>query len=338
MSGRNAKGRHEALMSDLDEAAAPVPSTSSAPAPVGKPNPDNSVPTLAKTGELLRTELQTARAKVDALQMEVDELRLAPAERKIPARLIAHGRFRDRHELGFSDAAFQALKASIQAERGNTQPVLVRPLAKPDAEGCKYEVVWGHRRHRACLESDLDVNTIVRDLTDREAVALMTIENKLRTDLSQFELARKYKVWLDEGLFESQQAIADKEGLNQATISRIMAINELPAEIVARIEDPRKVSGKWASDVLGLMKRDRDGVMTRLADVAGQVSPKALLKLLDRVDELPAPKDVLAGKRPIFQATAGRGPGGDVVWSGLKLYEPLDEVQLEKLAAFIAKL
>lgn len=337
MSSRNTKGRHDALMGVL---AAPQTQASTAvkTASEAKATPDSSVPALAKTGDLMRTELLAARARAETLQVEVDALRAAPAERKIPAHLITHGRFRDRHELGFHDAKFAELKASIQAQHGNKQPVLVRPLTGPDAHGHEYEVVWGHRRHRACLDLGLDVNAIVRTLTDREAVDLMTIENKHREDLSQFELARKYRVWLEEGLFENQQGIASKEGLNQATISRIMAINDLPDAFVARIADPRRISGNWAATVMAAIKRDPEDAARRLDALSGQVSPKDLLKALEAPDALPPPREVRVGERPVLQAIAIRGAGGDAMWSTLKLSTALSDEKLEKLAAFIAEL
>ena len=328
------KNRHTALLAALED---PAPLAAGAAATQGKAHPDASVPALNTAGTLLRDELQAQRERADALQQEVDALRSAPAERRIPPALIRHGKFRDRHELGFHDAAFEELKASIEAEQGNHMAVLVRPLAQPDEDGCQYEVVWGHRRHRACLDLGIEVNAIVRDLSDREAVILMTVENKFREGLSQYELARKFKVWLDEKLFPNQQAIADREGLNQATISRIMSINDLPAAVVDRIEDPRAIAGKWAAKVLQLLSSDEKGVKARLAALNEKCTPAALMKAIDPPHAL-EPKDVMAGDKPIFQVVPSKKRGGEISWGTIKLYSELDEAKLEKLAAFIAKL
>lgn len=336
MSSQKAKDRHTKLMDGLDLA------DETAPGIVGlsrKPHPDSSVPALGTTGDLLRAELAASREQVDALTREVGDLRAAPAERKIPARLIRHGKFRDRHELGFEDAKFEELKASIKSKGGNKQSVLVRPLPKPDADGREYEVVWGHRRHWACFELGLDVNVIVRELSDREAVELMTIENKFREDLSQYELARRYKIWLDEGLYESQQAIAEREGLNQATISRIMTINELPEELVDRVDDPRKIKGVWAAKVVSLVKKDRAGVLKRIGSAGGKLTPKALMDLIAPPAASLEPRDISVDGRRVFQAMEpSSGGSGEVTWTTLKLCTPLDDSQLEKLAAFAATL
>lgn len=329
-----AKNRHAALLNALgDEEALPGSRASGKQ----KGNPDASVPALGTAGELLREELQAERERADTLQQEVEVLRNAPAERKIDAKLIRHGRFRDRHELGFKDAAFEELRSSIQAEGGNKVAILVRPLSKPDAEGRAFEVVWGHRRHQACLDLGLEVNANVRELSDRDAVILMTLENKLREGLSQFELARTYKGWLDAKLFPNQQAIADRERLNQATISRIMMINELPAEVVELVEDPRKITGLWASKVLPRLAEDATGVRKRLEAVKGKLTPKALMNVIAPPAPL-EPREVKVGDTPIFQAMPTRNSKGQVTWNTLKLCVKLDEAQLEKLAAFVAKL
>lgn len=326
--------RHSLLMDALGDVAAPAPAMN---APTGKASPDVSVPALNTAGELLREELATERSRANALEQKLQELLESPAEQKIAPHLIRHGRFRDRHELGFKDAKFQELKASIQEEGGNVAAVLLRPLAEPDQEGREYEVVWGHRRHMACLDLGLDVNAVVRSLDDREAVTLMTLENKLREGLSQYELAKTYKIWLDEGVFPNQQAIAEKEKLAQPTISRIMAINDLPAEIVGRIEDPRKITGNWTVSILGLLAADREAVMGRLQALEGKLSPKGLLAALaDR--QAQGPKELSVGGKRVLQATPVRGKDGKVTWPAVKVYVDLDEAKLEKLAAFLAKL
>lgn len=329
-----AKSRHAALLDALDDA---TPMAAGAAAAQGKASPDASVPALSTAGSLLREELHAERERANSLQHEVEALRSAPAERKIPAQLIRHGKFRDRHELGFKDAKYEELKASILHEQGNHVAILVRPLLESDAQGHEYEVVWGHRRHQACLELGFEVNAIVRELSDREAVVLMTLENKLREGLSQYELARTYKAWLDEELFPNQQAVAEREGLNQATISRIMSINELPAAIVDRIDDPRTIAGKWAAKVLRLISADGEGVAARLAAMVRKRTPAALMKVIEPPQSM-EPREVTVGDRPIFQAVPSKKRGEEVSWSTIKLYTNLDEDKLKKLAAFIAKL
>ncbi len=104
----------------------------------------------------------------------------------------------------FDEAALEELAASIAA-RGVIQPIIVRP------KGTRYELVAGERRWRAAQKARLhEIPALVRDLTDREVLALALIENLQREDLNPVEEARAY------------QRLADDEGMTQAEIARMV--------------------------------------------------------------------------------------------------------------------
>jgi ParB family chromosome partitioning protein len=106
----------------------------------------------------------------------------------------------------FDEAALDELAASIAA-RGVIQPIIVRPLEN----GRRYQLVAGERRWRAAQKARLhDIPALVRDLDDREVMALALIENLQREDLNPVEEARAY------------QRLADDEGMTQAEIARMV--------------------------------------------------------------------------------------------------------------------
>ncbi|MGH8603122.1 MAG: ParB/RepB/Spo0J family partition protein, partial [Gammaproteobacteria bacterium] len=185
------KSRHHALMSALD-----TPVASPAPTPaVNRASPDSAVPALGTTGQLLRDEIKSVRERNAVLEAQAASRDDAEAVQEIDPKLVRHGPYRDRHDLSLADKSFAELKASIEHEGSNYQPAMLRPVAKDEA-GTEFEVVYGHRRHKACLELGRPLRTIVRELSDREAVLLMASENSHRKGLSQFELAKKYKALL----------------------------------------------------------------------------------------------------------------------------------------------
>ncbi len=105
----------------------------------------------------------------------------------------------------FDDAALAELAASIAA-RGVIQPIIVRPRG----EG-RYQLVAGERRWRAAQKARLhEIPALVRELNDREVMALALIENIQREDLNPVEEARAY------------QRLADTEGMTQAEIARMV--------------------------------------------------------------------------------------------------------------------
>ena len=105
----------------------------------------------------------------------------------------------------FDEAALEELAASIAA-RGVIQPVIVRPLG----EG-RYQLVAGERRWRAAQKARLhEIPALVRELSDREVMALALIENLQREDLNPVEEARAY------------QRLSEEEGMTQAEIARMV--------------------------------------------------------------------------------------------------------------------
>lgn len=105
----------------------------------------------------------------------------------------------------FDEAALDELAASI-ATRGVIQPIIVRP-----AIDNRFELVAGERRWRAAQKARLhEIPALVRELDDREVMALALIENLQREDLNPVEEARAY------------QRLADDEGMTQADIARMV--------------------------------------------------------------------------------------------------------------------
>ncbi len=111
----------------------------------------------------------------------------------------------DQPRRYFDDAALEELAASI-ATRGVIQPVIVRPVP-----GGRYQLVAGERRWRAAQKAQLhEIPAIIRDLADRDVMALALIENIQREDLNPVEEAQAY------------QRLAELEGMTQAEIARLV--------------------------------------------------------------------------------------------------------------------
>jgi len=131
----------------------------------------------------------------------------------------------------FADSALDELAASI-AQRGVIQPVIVRPMG----EG-RYQLVAGERRWRAAQRAQLhEIPAIIRDLTEREVMALALIENLQREDLNPVEEARAYhRLAEDEGLTQAEIAhMVDKSRSHVANIQRLLG---LPDSVLTLVED-----------------------------------------------------------------------------------------------------
>ena len=131
----------------------------------------------------------------------------------------------------FDEEALDSLASSI-AERGVIQPIIVSPLGRG-----RYRIVAGERRWRAAQRARLhQIPALVRELDQREVMALALIENLQREDLNPVEEARAYqKLADDEGMTQAEIAkLVDKSRSHVANFQRLLA---LPDTVLAFLAD-----------------------------------------------------------------------------------------------------
>lgn len=167
----------------------------------------------------------------------------------------------DQPRRHFDEAALTELAASIAA-RGVIQPVIVRPLG----EG-RWQLVAGERRWRAAQKAQLhEIPALIRDLDDREVMALALIENLQREDLNPIEEARAYhRLAEGEGLTQADIArMVDKSRSHVANLQRLLSLPESVIELV----ETEKLSMGHARALVGVDDAAaiaRDAVAKRLS-------------------------------------------------------------------------
>lgn len=130
----------------------------------------------------------------------------------------------------FDETALDELAASIAA-RGVIQPIIVRP----HPEGTGYQLVAGERRWRAAQKARLhEIPALVRDLSEREVMALALIENLQREDLSPVEEARAYhRLSEQEGMIQIDIAkMVEKSRSHVANMMRLMTLPDRVLDLV----------------------------------------------------------------------------------------------------------
>lgn len=266
------------------DAAVDAPAAPAASAPLVASERPPIVPPLApavarpKTGPGLTTmeilDNATLRQKVSELEQEIQRLAGERGALLLDAREIAQSRWANRHADSFRGPDFEAFKSEIMDAGGNVQPIMVRPLEGKAGEGAhKYEVVFGHRRHRACLELGLPVLAVVQDLQDRDLFIHMERENRGRQSLSAWEQGRMYLRALDEGLFPSNTQLANAIGRSVSDIGKAVRIAQLPSEVVGAFPSPNAIQFRWASDLQRALETDADAVLAA-ARAADQLEPR----------------------------------------------------------------
>ena len=136
----------------------------------------------------------------------------------------------------FDAAALEELAQSMRAG-GVVQPVVVRPM------GNQYELVAGERRLRAARLAGLaQIPSVVRVLSDEQALELSLIENIQREELSSLEQARAFER-LSSDFALTQEEIARRTGKDRTTVANLMRLLRLPQEVHALMEEGKLTAG-----------------------------------------------------------------------------------------------
>ena len=212
---------------------------------------------LAFRGQILAAEGEVTRLR-DALQQFDDSL----PTKKLDPKTVVPSRWSNRHEASFATADFIRFKADIEHAGGNVQPILVRSVEAADVS---YEIVFGHRRHRACLELGLPVLAAIwtAPMSDIELFAAMDRENRERADLSAWEQGTMYRKALDEQLFPSQRRLAESLGVSHTWVRKAIAVAEIPEPVVQCFRSPLEVQFRHAELISEALETDRKGVLRR---------------------------------------------------------------------------
>ncbi|MEO8923209.1 MAG: ParB/RepB/Spo0J family partition protein [Caldimonas sp.] len=206
-------------------------------------------------------------------QFEAQKSRLAEYEKAgtglidLDPRRVRASRYANRHEASFSTAEFREFKADLMESGGNLVPVKVRPvegarLGEPD-----FELIYGHRRHRAALDEGLPLRAIVQAVDDKKLFVDMDRENRGRASLSAWEQGLMYLKALNDGLFGNQKVLAAELGLSEAVVSRAISIGSLPQEIVASFSAPMVLSYRMGLQLVDAVAKDAAGVLHRAAEI-----------------------------------------------------------------------
>ena len=210
---------------------------------------------LASVDDLFSTEEERQDARLEKIQ-EIPLSELHP--------------FRDHPFKVKDDDAMMETADSVRQ-----YGVLVPAIARPDPEG-GYELVAGHRRHRASqLAGKETMPVIVRNLDDDAATIIMVDSNLQRESLLPSERAFAYKLKLDAmkrqagrpphnsaqlgrnfNGKESREILAEQVGQSRNQISRYIRLTELIPQLLDMV-DERKIAFNPAYELSFLRKEEQ---------------------------------------------------------------------------------
>ena len=195
------------------------------------------------------------------------------------------------------DEKMQELVESIKVN-GVLSPVLIRPTGMDT-----YEMISGHRRlHAAQLAGLTAIPSIIREMTDDEAVIAMVDANIQREELLPSEKAFAYKMKMDAmkrsagrpskenarqnvGNYETADLIGKDNGESGRQVQRYIRLTELIPELLDLV-DKKKLQFTVAIDISYIDKEVQEWIYEYISDT-GFIKPKQIAALRNQLNDGP---------------------------------------------------
>ena len=295
------------------EKAGLIPGLQAGPKPAGDSAPAADPP-KAKTAPGTMMGFLTAQSgavqEAEALKARVKSLEEEAPLRKLDPSSIRPSKWANRHEASFLTAEFQELKAEIAAAGGNVQPIKVRPAAvlngSTPSAGPSFELIFGHRRHRACAELGIPVLAAIEEASDVSLFEQMERENRGRKNLSAWEQGTMYRKALDDGLYSSLRRLAEGLGVDVSLVSKSVSLARLPDAVVAAFPSPLDIQFRWAAPLTEAMQKDPDGTLSRARAVAQTGGNLGAATILSRLLGMPEPPAGRSASQVLTISKAGK--------------------------------
>lgn len=226
--------------------------------------------------------------------------------------LVSRSELTNRHPDTFTSPDFAEFRAEIKGSSGNLVPGKVRPIPNTDPQ--RYFVVWGQRRHQACLEEGLPFLAVVESLTDKAAFKEADRENRARADLRPYEQGLSYLKALEKGLYSSVRALADDLDVSVGAASMAVRLAKLPELVLDAFPSRLDLQFRWTSDLADAAEKNAELMLATAQEIvterlAGSEIPAAdvYARLLCKPPKSAAQAIVIRGKKLVsITAKGGR--------------------------------
>jgi len=183
---------------------------------------------LGKGLESLLPRVQATVAAAAEVAPPPPVVQTAGRPQEIPVGEIDRNPYQTRSRVDEQQLA--ELANSIVAT-GVVQPIVVRPLANG-----RFQLIAGERRWLASQKAGKDtVPSIIRQVSDEQAMEMTIVENLQRADLNPMEQARAFER-LGRDFKLTQEQMAQRTGKDRASVSNFLRLLRLPIEVQGKVE------------------------------------------------------------------------------------------------------
>lgn len=183
-------------------------------------------------GGLLGSILTGDMSENASLQMQTttSDKRTGDQVKKLPDRVkeidpnkCRLWQFADRPE---NEAEHAQEIASSMDDVDQISPVIAREISidDPDYPNIEYEIIAGSVRWRAAKLRNKPLKAIIKSLSDKEALAVMIVENEHRRGISAFSRSLQIQKTWQSGMFESQDELASVHRIEKSKASMYLKV------------------------------------------------------------------------------------------------------------------
>lgn len=201
----------------------------------------------------------------ESLKKQLEVWDDAKATRLLDPRVVLPSKWANRHLDSFAGPDYLELKSEIESAGVNVQPIKVRPIPSTDPQ--QFEIVFGHRRHRACADLGIKVLALIESVSDQVLFQEMERENRLRADLRPYEQGVMYARALDDGLFPSARKLAEAIGADLSNVGKAIKLARFPSAVLEAFPSPLELQYRWVQSLEGVLEKDRDVVLARAGEL-----------------------------------------------------------------------
>lgn len=249
------------------QGAVPVALAQASPQPAPRAEPDNERAPATAGGQENRYVV---------LELPIDKVRDHP---------------RNARHL-YDPARIDEMATSI-ARDGQHVPAVVMP--DPEHPG-SYLLIEGRYRKRALISLGRDtiLASVIEPLSDLEAYRLSLLLNEERNDQTILDNAIAWKSMLSDGTYRSQDHIAEHLNIKQGTVSKTLAILDLPDGVISIIKTrPANFGIRIAQELRQLSKLVPERTLETIAEqvMADKLSVRDLERMRERKEHEPLTRE-----------------------------------------------
>lgn len=183
--------------------------------------------------ERLTAELANARKTGSAVEIRLEDLHEVPGRRRhMPPEKYVELRENLRHNKLI-------------------QPVTILPRA-----GGGFEIQSGHHRTDAYRELGRPtIRCVLGDAVGVEGDVGAFYANLMQSDLTDYEKYKGFKLIMERFKGMTQTQLAEQSGVSKAAVSRMFSYDQLPSQVIARLEqNPGLLGATSGSDLAALVR------------------------------------------------------------------------------------